>query len=86
MNEEATSTNTHTNYKFFARGIKLEFLQLSGLHPPTWIYRANQSFFYHKIPPGQIILSASFHMKDWHLPFLEGILSSTTSKVWIITL
>lgn len=44
-------------WETFDRGltkrIKLEFPRFSGKNLSAWVYRANQYFLYHQIPPGQ---------------------------------
>ncbi|KAF5477456.1 hypothetical protein F2P56_004096 [Juglans regia] len=66
----------------FARGIKLDFPRFRGGNPSPWIYRANQYFLYHQVPPGQRIFIASFHMDDEALIWFQDASEAGTFLSW----
>lgn len=59
-NEELEENQHHEHAdRGFIKGIMLEFPRFSGQDPSAWIYRANQYFLYHQVPPAQCIFIAS---------------------------
>lgn len=56
----------------FPKAIKLDFPRFSSKNPATWVYRIQQYFLYHQLPPGQRIFFASFHMDDDALVWFQG--------------
>ncbi|KAF5451936.1 hypothetical protein F2P56_026990 [Juglans regia] len=65
-----------------AKGIKLDFPRFFGKNPATWIYRANQYFLYHQVPPGQRIFFASFHMDEEALVWFQDASEAGTFHSW----
>ncbi|XP_035545954.1 uncharacterized protein LOC118348438 [Juglans regia] len=66
----------------FVRGIKLDFPRFRGGNPSPWIYRANQYFLYHQVPPSQRIFIASFHMDDEALVWFQDASEAGTFLSW----
>ncbi|XP_041026999.1 uncharacterized protein LOC121267215 [Juglans microcarpa x Juglans regia] len=65
-----------------AKRIKLDFPRFFGKNPAAWIYRANQYFLYHQIPPGQRIFLASFHMEEEALVWFQDASEAGTFHSW----
>ncbi|XP_018843425.2 uncharacterized protein LOC109007962 [Juglans regia] len=64
------------------RQIKLDFSRFGGKDPAAWIYRANQYFLYHQVPPGQRIFIASFHMDNDALVWFQDASESEVFHSW----
>lgn len=78
LHEEDAYTNPQLANKVYAKGIKLEFPHFSGSNPSAWIYKANQYFLYHQVPPGQMIFFALFHMEDDALILFQDVSEAGT--------
>lgn len=64
------------------KGVKLEFPRFSRHNPSAWVYRVNQYFLYHQVPPGQRIFIASFHLDDEALIWFQDASEAGVFHSW----
>ncbi|KAF5447056.1 hypothetical protein F2P56_032635 [Juglans regia] len=64
------------------RNIKVEFPRFFGGNPVAWVYKANQYFLYHQVPPGQRIFFASFYMEEEALVWFQNSSEAGLFRSW----
>ncbi|KAF5470911.1 hypothetical protein F2P56_011397 [Juglans regia] len=78
---EEVPARDHVDRGFF-RNIKVEFPRFSGGNPVAWVYKANQYFLYHQVPPGQRIFFASFYMEEEALVWFQNSSEAGLFRSW----
>ncbi|XP_035549739.1 uncharacterized protein LOC118349426 [Juglans regia] len=62
--------------------VRLEIPRFSGHNSLAWVYRVNQYFLFHQIPPGQRIFIASFHLDDEALIWFQDASEAGVFHSW----